>query len=132
MSAANTPCKAASTATANDETGQSSEKPKMKQLEDEAAATGTAAVSQSSWEDFLGDPADEKSSIMIRFPDGQREAKNIPCSSTFMVNAKIDESYLSQFYKCFMFPGHNQVRDQPGLSPGKLRNRHQLPSANLD
>ena len=62
----------------------------MKQLEDAAAATGTAAVSQSSWEDFLGDPADDKSSIMIRFPDGQREAKNIPCSSTFMVNAKID------------------------------------------
>jgi len=101
MSAANTPCKAASTATTKDETGQSSEKPKMKQLEDAAAATGTAAVSQSSWEDFLGDPADDKSSIIIRFPDGQREAKNIPCSSTFMAIIKyvISRGYPLESYE---------------------------------
>ena len=42
--------------------------------------------SSSSWEEHLGDPSDPKSSIMIRFPDGQREAKNIPSSSTFMVS----------------------------------------------
>ena len=38
-----------------------------------------------TWEEYLGSEEDPKSSIMIRFPDGQREAKKIPCSSKFMV-----------------------------------------------
>merc|ERR1719468_318033 len=36
-----------------------------------------------SWESYLGDEDDPKSSIMIRFPDGKREKKEIPCSSQF-------------------------------------------------
>ena len=43
-------------------------------------------LADDKWEDYLGNPDDAKSSIMIRFPDGKRETKNIPCSSTFMVS----------------------------------------------
>ena len=39
-----------------------------------------------SWENYLGDENDPKSSIMIRFPDGKREKKEIPCSSQFRVS----------------------------------------------
>ena len=39
-----------------------------------------------SWESYLGDEDDPKSSIMIRFPDGKREKKEIPCSSQFRVS----------------------------------------------
>ena len=42
-------------------------------------------VDDKTWEEYLGSEEDPKSSIMIRFPDGQREAKKIPCSSKFMV-----------------------------------------------
>jgi len=38
----------------------------------------------SSWEDYLGDKGDPLSSIMIRFPDGNRVTKEIPCSSQFL------------------------------------------------
>ncbi len=35
--------------------------------------------------EYLGDENGEKSSIIIRFPDGKKEKKDIPCSSKFMV-----------------------------------------------
>merc|ERR1712029_1279475 len=71
--------------------------PSPVEIEKEKSSEGNQKDSEStkqseeevgSWEDFLGDPNDPKSSIMIRFPDGQREAKNIPSSSTFMAITK--------------------------------------------
>jgi len=38
----------------------------------------------SSWEIYLGSKEDPLSSIMIRFPDGNRVTKEIPCSSQFL------------------------------------------------
>jgi len=38
----------------------------------------------TSWEEYLGDKEDPLSSIMIRFPDGNRVTKEIPCSSQFL------------------------------------------------
>jgi len=38
----------------------------------------------ASWEEYLGDKEDPLSSIMIRFPDGNRVTKEIPCSSQFL------------------------------------------------
>ena len=40
----------------------------------------------SNWEDYLGSKEDPNSSIMIRFPDGNRVTKEMPCSSQFMVS----------------------------------------------
>ena len=37
------------------------------------------------WTEYLGDESGEKSSIIIRFPDGKKEKKHIPCSSKFTV-----------------------------------------------
>ena len=41
---------------------------------------------EKTWQDYLGNDMDPKSTIMVRFPDGRRETKNIPCSSQFMVS----------------------------------------------
>jgi len=38
----------------------------------------------SNWEIYLGSKEDPISSIMIRFPDGNRVTKEIPCSSQFL------------------------------------------------
>jgi len=38
---------------------------------------------EENWEKYLGDKDDAHSSIMIRFPDGNRVTKDIPCSSQF-------------------------------------------------
>ena len=38
------------------------------------------------WESYLGNKDDPNSSIMIRFPNGNRVTKEIPCSSKFMVS----------------------------------------------
>jgi len=38
----------------------------------------------ASWEEYLGDKEDPLSSIMIRFPDGHKVTKEIPCSSQFL------------------------------------------------
>merc|ERR1712029_678720 len=106
LSAANTPCKPSATSdskgspskdkgpSSKDKGPSSKDKglPSPVEIEKEKSSEGNQKDSEStkqseeevgSWEDFLGDPNDPKSSIMIRFPDGQREAKNIPCSSTF-------------------------------------------------
>ena len=40
---------------------------------------------EENWEKYLGDKDDAHSSIMIRFPDGNRVTKDIPCSSQFQV-----------------------------------------------
>ena len=40
----------------------------------------------SNWEIYLGSKEDPISSIMIRFPDGNRVTKEIPCSSQFLVS----------------------------------------------
>jgi len=38
----------------------------------------------ANWEEYLGDQQDPLSSIMIRFPDGNKVTKEIPCSSQFL------------------------------------------------
>ena len=40
---------------------------------------------QQEWTKYLGGDEEEKSSIVIRFPDGTRESKELPCSSKFKV-----------------------------------------------
>ena len=41
----------------------------------------------NSWTDYLGaDDGSEKSSIIIRFPDGRKDKKDIPCTSKFLVS----------------------------------------------
>ena len=40
---------------------------------------------QEDWKKYLGSDDEEKSSIVIRFPDGTRESKELPCSSKFKV-----------------------------------------------
>jgi len=86
-SSANT---APSAAQGRDETDPSGEKTKAVARPESGGGRLEAGGegSSSSWEEHLGDPSDPKSSIMIRFPDGQREAKNIPSSSTFMAITK--------------------------------------------
>jgi len=86
-SSANT---APSAAQGRDETDPSGEKTKAVARPESGGGRLEASGedSSSSWEEHLGDPSDPKSSIMIRFPDGQREAKNIPSSSTFMAITK--------------------------------------------
>ena len=49
----------------------------------------------TTWQDYLGNETDPKSRIMIRFPDGRRESKNISCSSQFMVSK---DNYHLFFY----------------------------------
>ena len=44
-----------------------------------------ADEAKSNWEQYLGPKEDPHSSIMIRFPDGNRVTKEIPCSSQFLV-----------------------------------------------
>jgi len=79
-----------SAAQGRDETDPSGEKTKAVARPESGGGRLEASGedSSSSWEEHLGDPSDPKSSIMIRFPDGQREAKNIPSSSTFMAITK--------------------------------------------
>ena len=40
----------------------------------------------NDWEKYLGNKDDPTSSIMIRFPNGNRITKEIPCSSQFLVS----------------------------------------------
>ncbi len=49
--------------------------------------TGEANYANGSWESYLGSEDDEKTSIILRLPDGKRETKNIPCSSQFKVSS---------------------------------------------
>ena len=46
-------------------------------------ALGTA---DDDWERHLGPEADQISSIVFRFPDGSKEQKALPCTSTLMVS----------------------------------------------
>ena len=45
------------------------------------------SAGSSNWEIYLGSKEDPNSSIMIRFPDGNRVTKEIPCSSQFLVSS---------------------------------------------
>ena len=59
------------------------------------AETNTKVESEkddSNWEIYLGSKEDPISSIMIRFPDGNRVTKEIPCSSQFLVSFLINIS----------------------------------------
>jgi hypothetical protein len=47
-----------------------------------------SAKNEKDWTEYLGCEKDDKSSILIRFPDGTRESKSLPCSSQFMVSHK--------------------------------------------
>jgi len=55
----------------------------------------------TTWQDYLGNETDPKSRIMIRFPDGRRESKNISCSSQFMAIIKfvVGEGYPLERYE---------------------------------
>ena len=57
----------------------------------ESSQNGTSG--SSLWTDYLGDEAGEKTSIIIRFPDGKKEKKDIPCSSKFMVRNVTENGY---------------------------------------
>jgi hypothetical protein len=48
-------------------------------------ASGTA---DDDWERHLGPEADPISSIVFRFPDGSKEQKALPCTSTLMVSKR--------------------------------------------
>lgn len=57
-----------------------------------AASTKTPDVPDASsnidddWQQHLGPESDPMSSIVFRFPDGSKEQKSLPCSSTLLVN----------------------------------------------
>lgn len=58
-----------------------------KLVESAKTETNTKVESEkcsSNWEIYLGSKEDPNSSIMIRFPDGNRVTKEIPCSSQFL------------------------------------------------
>lgn len=55
------------------------------------------AAPKADWKAFLGADSEEKSSIMIRFPDGRRETKSFPCTSQFKVGGKHLFCYLMHF-----------------------------------
>merc|ERR1711971_1418731 len=58
-----------------------------KLVESAKTETNTKVESEkgdSNWEIYLGSKEDPISSIMIRFPDGNRVTKEIPCSSQFL------------------------------------------------
>ena len=62
--------------------------PERSKGEATASSSKTATDSSSSskdWTKFLGSEVDEKSSILVRFPDGARESKSLPCTSQFKV-----------------------------------------------
>lgn len=56
---------------------------------------------EKTWEAYLGNEADLKSTIMVRFPDGRRETKIIPCTSQFMAIIKfvVSEGYPLERYE---------------------------------
>jgi hypothetical protein len=59
------------------------------------------SLEEADWKDHLGDENDAKSSIMIRFPDGRKETKNIPCTSKFMAIIKfvVSQGYPLERYE---------------------------------
>ena len=65
------------------------------------SASGNKSQSQDDgddWEEYLGSNDEDKSSIVIRFPDGTRESKELPCSSKFKVGnlLQFDQFSLDQ------------------------------------
>ena len=48
--------------------------------------TNKYILEENTWKAYLGNEADPKSTIMVRFPDGRRETKIIPSTSQFMVS----------------------------------------------
>jgi len=48
--------------------------------------TNQYILEEKTWKAYLGNEADPKSTIMVRFPDGRRETKIIPSTSQFMVS----------------------------------------------
>ena len=53
----------------------------------------------NDWEKYLGNKDDPTSSIMIRFPNGNRITKEIPCSSQFLVsNISVMKNYIIIIY----------------------------------
>merc|ERR1712228_485180 len=62
-----------------------------KLVESAKTETNTKVESEkgdSNWEIYLGSKEDPISSIMIRFPNGNRITKEIPCSSQFLAIVK--------------------------------------------
>lgn len=49
---------------------------------------GDVTEDNRHWTDYLGSAEDEKSQLLIRFPDGKREKKDLPCSSPFIVSSQ--------------------------------------------
>ena len=97
----------------------------------------------TTWQDYLGNETDPKSRIMIRFPDGRRESKNISCSSQFMVSK---DNYHVFFYKYLLiwkyryaFPiisyfvsGNHQVCCRWRISPRTIWNSHKFSTAHFN
>ena len=59
--------------------------------------TYSHVLGQKTLETYLGSELDPKSTIMVRFPDGRRETKIIPCTSQFMVSFKTIKLALNSF-----------------------------------
>jgi len=55
-----------------------------------------------TWQQYLGEESDEKSSILIRFPDGQKETKEMPCSSQFKVRGNNQRNQSINFRRPFL------------------------------
>lgn len=68
-------------------------KPEPKSVEDRLEATKI----EDDWEQHLGPETDPTSSIVFRFPDGSKEQKVLPCSSTLMVWTNSDHQLALLF-----------------------------------
>ena len=56
-----------------------------------------AMQTDDDWERHLGPETDPISSIVFRFPDGSKEQKALPCSSTLMVRRRAATTNFSLF-----------------------------------
>ena len=80
-------------------------------------SNGSAATNKSQGEDdedwtkYLGSDDEEKSSIVIRFPDGTRESKELPCSSKFKAIIKYVVSKGFPLNQNRLRVRHFQMRD---------------------
>lgn len=72
----------------NDKNGKVEKEPSKTPSSVTTSTESSQSGDFSMWTEYLGDERGEKSSIIIRFPDGKKEKKDIPCSSKFMAIIK--------------------------------------------
>ena len=89
----------------------------------------------NDWEKYLGNKDDPTSSIMIRFPNGNRITKEIPCSSQFLVsNISVMKNYINIIYTNFLFffSGYYKICSVRRISPRFSWNCNKLSQKNLN